>query len=450
VRLAALAFVFLAGVARGQLTDTLKHDALTPPDLPARNHTFRDPVFGTEILRVTDGTDQVGNGKRWAATIYSTYSAFNADSTRLAYLGGNGKIYVAAFDPLAFRVTRYAAWPAATQCGGYPRWGETPDEAYCLHESYPYRYFQRVDVATGARTELFDLETLLPGGTHRLWQPNGSWDSRYWALGVIRNSDSQRTGFVVLDSSTTPATVVYAKTDYQSSPRLDDAAPVVYGGALYALVMFDAKTDMLRTPDGEVVATLDKYNCNFGHAVTLGDKHVGISPYRCGTTYGVWNYTMPSFERMPGQPVIQTSGLPACCNVHLSASGPEDPWVVLSVFEANPPQGRFRQEIFGVRTDQTASRTLKMNYPPDPGMEPDVVRFVHHYSAYDGSSGVIRGYWGIPKASVSPDGRFVAFSSNWGGTEETGRIDVFVFRTGWSMASRIHERTRRGVRYGTR
>jgi hypothetical protein len=49
-----------------------------------------------------------------------------------------------------------------------------------------------------------------------------------------------------------------------------------------------------------------------------------------------------------------------------------------------------------------------------------VRRLFHHHS-------VLKGYYDSPRANISRDGRFVAFSSNWGSLA-SGRHDMFVAR----------------------
>jgi hypothetical protein len=44
----------------------------------------------------------------------------------------------------------------------------------------------------------------------------------------------------------------------------------------------------------------------------------------------------------------------------------------------------------------------------------------HHFSVYDGD------YYESPRADISRDGRFVAFTSNWG--VPGGRLDVFILK----------------------
>jgi hypothetical protein len=88
---------------------------------------------------------------------------------------------------------------------------------------------------------------------------------------------------------------------------------------------------------------------------------------------------------------------------HLSMLGDDESWCVISNYTAgSAPLGPFRQEIFQTSTDGSQS----------------VRRLAHHHSVY-------RDYWDTPRADISRDGRFVAFTSNWGSTT---RRDVFIIK----------------------
>lgn len=49
-------------------------------------------------------------------------------------------------------------------------------------------------------------------------------------------------------------------------------------------------------------------------------------------------------------------------------------------------------------------------------------RLLHHRSHYKNTSAT-NGYWAAPKPTISRDGRFIAFTSNW---EDSGRYDLFI------------------------
>src|SRR6266404_1737651 len=72
------------------------------PTLPSAGGTFNDPVFGTQIMRVTDSTECAAPG---CGTWYSRWPTFNSDSTRLLIRRGiSGDVIIKAFDPAAFTI----------------------------------------------------------------------------------------------------------------------------------------------------------------------------------------------------------------------------------------------------------------------------------------------------------------------------------------------------------
>ncbi len=71
-----------------------------------------------------------------------------------------------------------------------------------------------------------------------------------------------------------------------------------------------------------------------------------------------------------------------------------------------PSTGVFRDEIFQVALDGSAR----------------VRRICHTRSSIDNNSDTT-GYWAMPKPTISKDGRFIAFTSNW---EKSGRYDLFI------------------------
>ncbi len=88
-------------------------------------------------------------------------------------------------------------------------------------------------------------------------------------------------------------------------------------------------------------------------------------------------------------------------DAHLSLLGDDEQWMLMSFYIADklPSSGIFRNEIVLVKTD--GSQQVRL--------------------AYHGS--VVKDYWDSPRANISRDGRFVAFTSTWG---DSGRRDVFI------------------------
>ena len=79
---AAALFAYRAQVARRGFVRTDRRVYVAPPapPLPRAGGKFFDPVFGAEIMRVTDAAT---TGNRSAGTSYSYWPTFNRDNTRL-------------------------------------------------------------------------------------------------------------------------------------------------------------------------------------------------------------------------------------------------------------------------------------------------------------------------------------------------------------------------------
>jgi hypothetical protein len=90
--------------------------------------------------------------------------------------------------------------------------------------------------------------------------------------------------------------------------------------------------------------------------------------------------------------------------MHASLRADDEGWMLVSTYVCNtlPSSGLFRNELFLVATDGSQR----------------VRRLAHHHSTY-------REYWDSPRANLSKDGRFAAFTSNWG---STSRRDLFIVK----------------------
>src|SRR5947209_6514686 len=72
------------------------------PILPPAGGKYRDPVFGTEIMRATDESDCPAPG---CGTYYPHWPTFNADNTKLFIRKGEmGNAIIKDFDPVNFNV----------------------------------------------------------------------------------------------------------------------------------------------------------------------------------------------------------------------------------------------------------------------------------------------------------------------------------------------------------
>jgi hypothetical protein len=91
---------------------------------------------------------------------------------------------------------------------------------------------------------------------------------------------------------------------------------------------------------------------------------------------------------------------------HISMLADNEKWTLVSSYSpvSGTPDGPFHDEIYQVATDSSLA----------------VRRYAHHFSIYGDD------YYASPRADISRDGRFVAFTSNWG--VAGGRKDVFILK----------------------
>lgn len=136
------------------------------------------------------------------------------------------------------------------------------------------------------------------------------------------------------------------------------------------------------------------------------DYAPGHSDNGLGVTYGADNWLNRILSRNLSTPKQwkQLVQFPDWSQAqHISALSNDESVILISNFTGGgggAGTGQLRDEIFLVATNGSGG----------------VKHLLHHHS-------VFRDYWDTPRASMSMDGRFVTFASNWG---RTGTTDVFV------------------------
>jgi hypothetical protein len=377
-------------------TDRAVYQEKAPPALPRAGGTFTDPTFGTEIMRVTDENTTEDGG-----TYYSYWPTFNCNNTRLLVkTGREGYASVYEFDPTQFRLGSRRQIPRAP--AGYLAvegaiWsGDDPDVLYGLIGLAIYAYHP----SSQSFTRVADFSDRFPSGDF-LWQlsmsrhdemfafsrrrPNGKGGSDYVGYGAYRHSDNS----LVLDQS-----IVNNDLD---EVQIDKSGR-------WLVVKGETKTTK-----GFSIRDLQ----HGGSRKQLGGGPPDFAPGHSdnGTSFvsGYNNYQNTIDRRNFTNPIPILTELRLANDwsqgLHISQLGDDESWMLVSLYEVSPiktPIGPFHNEIILVRTDGSG----------------DVVRLLHHHSVY-------KEYWDTPRANVTRDGRFVAFTSNWGGR---GRRDLFVAR----------------------
>lgn len=370
------------------VTDRAVHPEPALPALPAAGGTLVDPTFGTTIVRVTDAADCAN-----CSVAYSYWPTFNRSSTRLQIgtEGGAGLLY--RFDPATLAVSgREPLFAKNAPGGGTPFqedaiWSGTDPDVLFGHEGARLWAY---DVASHEYTLVRDFSTMFSG--QYLWQMSRSLDDDVFAFARRDNASYAMLGYFAWRRSTDTILVD------QSTSEIDE-------------VQLDKDGKFLVVKTGQSghgvveVRVADLTTSSFADLVDDGpDFAPGHSDNGHGIVVGVDNWTNRYTVRKLATPHQLASALDFgndwSSASHVSFLADDESYVIASIYQfgAHAP-GLFHDEIVAFATDGSQA----------------VRRLAHHRSS-------IAGYADMPRANISRDGCFVAFTSNWGG----GKHDVFV------------------------
>ncbi|HEV2801811.1 MAG TPA: hypothetical protein VGW12_15150 [Pyrinomonadaceae bacterium] len=372
-------------------TDLDLHLPTAVPALPAAGGKLSDPIFGTEIMRVTDGRD----GANGAGTSYSYWPTFNANNTRLLVMGAGGEAGVALydFDPVNFRLGAKQQLPLLN--GGYPftydlTWSHNePDILYGHMGASLWRFNAR----TRAYNLAFDLSSRLPAGYY-FAQGSLSADDDVFACTLMQSGTWSVVGYMAYRRSTD--TILYRSNDNHNEVRIDKSGRYLFvntneqGVGKIEVRIIDLVTGQITDlRDDAPDHAPSHYDVGTGMAVGNGNYLVGVSARKLATPR--------SYDK-----ILDLSAQGNYGGYHLSMLADNEDWALVSFYTPHL-NGVMQGEVVQVATDGSGR----------------VRRLFHHQA-------IVAGYYDSPRANISRDGRFVAFTSNWG--VAGGRHDMFIAR----------------------
>jgi hypothetical protein len=408
----AFAFCLCAGATiqsnEGQLRRGVKTDAsvyVVPPapTLPRAGGKFFDAVFGTEIMRASDERSQNGAS---CGTVYSYWSTFNADNTRLLVATDAAPwFYVQDFDASAFTLGARHRFGSFGGAGGVPDinspvWDTRDPAVFYALDSANRRRLLAFNVSTGASALVHDFSRELRGvGTAPfLFQLHASDDDDVFSA-TIYWAESRPRGYLAWRRSTD--TVLKQVNDVTGAGVAEQNEVEIDKTGRYLLV------------DNDPTTSIDVWDLQAGTKTTITDTPPDYAPshFDCGHGFALAGddnrnrFVSYSLATPHAARELLSFGEDWSQGAHLSMLAANEEWGLVSTFTSNklPSVGRFTDEIFEVKLD--GSRQVR--------------RLLHHHSIY-------ASYYDSPRANISRDGRFVAFTSNWG--HAGGRRDLFVAR----------------------
>ncbi|HEY0100928.1 MAG TPA: hypothetical protein VGB76_18415 [Pyrinomonadaceae bacterium] len=378
-------------------TDRAPHLPREVPKLPAAGVKFRDPVFGTEIMRVTDEATAPKDG----GTSYSYWATFNADNTKLIVMDPSvqhgASIY--NFDPVSFTLgTRLPPVPYLPPGNIPPRlddacWSSADPDALYVHQDLGTKIY-RYKVSKQTFTLVGDVARVLPRGQNIQQMGMAADNDTFSFTKRGAGPDYKPLGYAVYRASTN--TIRFQHSEAINEVRIDKSGRYLYVntnnqgvGKIEGRVV-DTDTGIVTdlTDDAPDHAP-SHYDVGTGAVVGNGNYLVGISGRKLSTPRTFKKILDLSSEKNYG-------------GFHLSMLADNEEWVLVSFY--TPHQNSVMQgEVVQVATDGSGK----------------VRRLFHHQS-------ILVGYYDSPRANISRDGRFIAFTSNWG--VKGGRRDMFIAR----------------------
>jgi hypothetical protein len=392
------------------------------PRLPRAGGKFNDPVFGTLVMRATDEEECPAPG---CGTYYSHWTTFNADNTYLLIRRGeSGNALVKPFDPVSFSVGK-GHQPAGIYVPGVGQtsvnfesamWHPTdPQLIYCFSMSYDngmrlYAY----NVVTRKYTLVKDFSSL-GGPRDFLHQMSMSSDGDVFAWSQQREGAGgdpiaylvwrKSTGKVLYHTPTPNRQVNEVRLDKSGQyltiahNDLDPTKPNRLKGGFLNLAT--GKMDVTRWNPEDSPA---------GH----GDVGTGIS---VGADHWASGLNKRRLDRVHEQRLIfrfqdEKGAVDWTEDFHGSLLADDESWITIGTYDdpaiTLPDTSVFENEILQIALD--GSGRLR--------------RLLHTRTGIDNKS-TLTGYSAMPKPTISRDGRFIAYTSNW---EKSGRYDLFIAR----------------------
>lgn len=366
--------------------------AQQPLPLPLLGEKIIDPIFDAEIMRVTDENDGAALG-----TFYSYWPTFNKNNT--LFLVGDlipNTAFIREFDPVAFKLGSKKVIPPIPELGYLPKldsatWSAIdPNILFCTADSKIYEYH----VNTAVYELIANLDSQLP--TTFAYQLSVKDDNRF-AFHKKLYVGYAAVGCVVYDRAQNR---IVANID---NPEVDEVT-ISKDGKFLLIKTGSQGADavesiVLEVDTGKQTPLLDDKDFAPGHGDAGVDCYVGYDNWRNQINWRA--FSKPKHDEV--RTLLQLPNWTLGAN-HTSMLADDENWLLISFFGGSASAadaGVFRNEVIQVATDGSQK----------------VRRLFHHRSIYSH-------YYDSPRANISRDGQFVAFTSNWGGT----RLDLFIAR----------------------
>ena len=376
---------------------------------PSARVAFRDPVFGTWVVRVSDRTSDIAadDPSPGLKNEYSRVQSFNADGTQFLLRGINATWYL--YDSNTLRTIRKLPFDGSVD----PRWDASrPDILYYSQDTRLMSCNVRtLDVGT-----LHEFADDFPGQRLAVvwtrYEGSPSLDGRYWGL-MAQDENWQVVALLVYDQQTNR---IVARRDLPDRPEIDSVTISPLGN--YFIAYFDRYCEPGYPGSDSRPCGLMVYDRDLGNGRSLlriaGHSDLALdSGGREVLIYQDIDTDQISMLNLASGIVTALSPIDyshTSIGLHFSGRALRRPgWAVVSTYNGGYPLD------YTWMDDQVFAVELKPSGR--------VVRLAHTHSLYDEAQE--HDYWAEPHASANPDLTRILFTSNWGRTG-TEQVETFM------------------------
>lgn len=388
------------------VSDFEVHQVSSLPEAQARV-PFRDPVFGTCVVRVTDRVVDLAkaDSSTGLKNEYARVQSFNADESCILVLGVDSTWYL--YDARSLQPLGQLPFSGALD----PRWSaQDPALLYYSEETRLMSY----NIQDGEQTLVYDFTDNFPGQAFvAVWtryEGSPSFDGNTWGL-MAEGEDWLAGAFLVYDLPSNRVTATLDLRAWPGDAREIDSVTISPLGN-YFLVYMDKYCEMGKLGSNENPCGLMVYDSQLkngrGLLRLVGHSDTGLDTqgretliYQDIDTDNLSMVDLASGAITPLWP-IDFSHTPI--GMHISGRASLAPgWALISTYDGDPFSYTWMD-------DQVFAVELKPNGR--------IVRLAHTHSLVDES--MEHDYWAEPQASVNRDFTRILFTSNWGrsGTDE--------------------------------
>ncbi len=374
---------------------------------PAPRQWFRDPVFGTCLVRVTDRSGDLSpeDGSTGMVNEYARVQAFNADGSRLLVRGTDGTWYL--YD--AQTLLPLEELPLVVE----PRWDAAdPNLIYHLDETRLLAF----DVQTGTQTEVHDFARNFPGqdlaAVWTRYEGSPSRDRRTWGL-LAQDEDWAPVAYMIFDRHSGQVIT----RDIRGTPNVEDGIDHVTMSPLgtYFLVSFDAACEHGQLGDDAHPCGLMVYDRDLSNGRSLLRIIGHYDPALDARGREVVVYQDIDTDQISMLDLASGAVTPlwaidfshTAIGLHFSGLAYDRPgWAVVSTHDDEVTTYTWMDdEVFAIELEAGGR----------------VVRLAHTHSVVDDEEEL--DYWAEPHASTNSDLTRIVFGTNWS-RSGTGEVEM--------------------------